>query len=85
MPIYYQGCKFYSPIKSGLVSLSLAVLAPASIIAGAIATRTQRYRPQMWFGWTLVNLGLGLYSMLYDNTNIAYAVGFNILTGAGIG
>ncbi|OSD02317.1 MFS general substrate transporter [Trametes coccinea BRFM310] len=85
MPIYYQGCKDASPTKSGLISLGMSVLAPASIAAGVAVTRTQRYRPQMWAGWCLVLVGLGLYSTLRAADNLGHAVGFSVVLGVGLG
>ncbi len=85
MPVYYQGCKDASPTKSGLLSLSMSVLAPASIVAGSQVTRTQRYRPQMWAGWCMILIGLGLYTTLKTQDNIGHAVGFSVIVGVGIG
>ncbi|KAJ8482007.1 hypothetical protein ONZ51_g5635 [Trametes cubensis] len=85
MPVYYQGCKDASPTKSGLITLSLSVLAPAAIIAGISVTRAHRYRPQMWAGWCLLLVGLGLYTTLEAADNLGHAVGFSIVMGLGIG
>ncbi|KAH9850502.1 MFS general substrate transporter [Lenzites betulinus] len=85
MPIYYQGCKDASPTRSGLITLSFSVLAPASIIAGVMVTRTQRYRPQMWTAWCFVLVGVGLYRTLQAGDNIGRAVGFSVIVGSGMG
>ena len=85
MPVFYQGCKDASPIRSGVLTLGFASLAPASLIAGALVTRTQRYRPQMWLGWVLILVGLGLHSTLTAGDNVARVVGFGVIVGIGIG
>ncbi|KAI0677757.1 MFS general substrate transporter [Trametes maxima] len=85
MPVYYQGCKDASPTRSGVLSLGTAVLAPASIVAGSQVTRTQRYRPQMWIGWCLVLIGLGLFTTLKTQDNVGHAVGFSVIIGVGTG
>lgn len=47
--------------------------------------RTQRYRPQMWFGWALILIGIGLHSTLRAEDSVARAIGFGVLAGVGIG
>ena len=65
--------------------LGLATLAPAALIAGVIVNRSHRYRPQMWFGWCLVLLGLGLLTALRAHDNVSRAIAFSVLVGVGIG
>ncbi|OBZ67783.1 putative transporter C3H1.06c [Grifola frondosa] len=85
MPVYFQGCKDASPITSGVRNLGLSALAPAAIIAGVVVNRTRRYRPQMWTGWCLIMVGLGLYSTLKAGDPDGRAVGYGVLLGVGIG
>ncbi|TBU31313.1 MFS general substrate transporter [Dichomitus squalens] len=85
LPTYFQGCKDASPIKSGVMLLGLATLAPAALLAGVIVNRSHRYRPQMWFGWCLVLLGLGLLTTLKAQDGVSRAIGFSVLVGVGIG
>ena len=85
MPIFFQGCKDASPVKSGVLALGFSSLALAALIAGALVTRTQRYRPQMWTGWCLILIGMGLLSTLKADDSVGRAVGFGVLTGVGLG
>jgi hypothetical protein len=85
MPVFYQGCKDASPTRSGVLTLGFASLAPAALVTGALVNRTQRYRPQMWFGWCLILVGLGLHSTLEADTSSGRAVGFGVIVGIGIG
>nr|VWO95841.1 N-acyl homoserine lactonase (AHL-lactonase) (Acyl-homoserine lactonase) (EC [Ganoderma boninense] len=85
LPTYFQACKDASPIKSGVMLLGLATLAPASLISGALVNRTQQYRPQMWFGWCMVLLGLGLFTTLKSTDSVSLAIGLSVLVGVGIG
>lgn len=85
MPIFFQGCKDASPVKSGVLALGFSSLALAALIAGAMVTRTQRYRPQMWTGWCLILIGMGLLSTLKAGDSVGRAVGFGVLTGVGLG
>ena len=85
MPVFYQGCKDASPISSGVMTLGFASLAPSALIAGVLVKRTQRYRPQMWFGWGLILIGMGLHSTLRAQDSVARAIGFGVIVGVGIG
>ncbi|KZS99914.1 MFS general substrate transporter [Laetiporus sulphureus 93-53] len=84
-PVFWQGCKDASPIRSGVLGLGVASLAPASIFAGVGVNRTRRYRPQMWAGWCLIMIGLGLYTTLTAHVSEGRAVGFSVIVGVGIG
>ncbi|KAF9234174.1 major facilitator superfamily domain-containing protein, partial [Melanogaster broomeanus] len=84
-PVFFQGCKGASPVMSGLYGLGLSALAPAAIISGVLVKKTGRYRLQMWVGWCVLLIGLGLMSSLRANTSPALAVGFLVIVGIGIG
>ncbi|KAL0960432.1 hypothetical protein HGRIS_005475 [Hohenbuehelia grisea] len=85
IPVYYQACKIVSPIRSGVLLLGLSSLAPAFVLAGISVKRTGRYRPQMYLGWMLMLIGLGLLSTLRATDSTGRTVGFTILLGIGIG
>ncbi|KAJ7578651.1 Mfs1.2 [Mycena floridula] len=86
IPVYYQSCKDATPVRSGVVLLSLAlVLAPFLIIAGVSVTITKRYRPQTWFAWVVLIIGFAALTTLKADTSISHAVGFSALLGAGSG
>lgn len=61
------------------------MLAPSALIAGVIVNRSGRYRPQMWFGWCLVLLGLGFFTTLKAGDEVSQAIGLSVLVGVGIG
>ncbi|KAF9018941.1 MFS general substrate transporter [Hymenopellis radicata] len=84
-PVYFQACHLASPMRSGVLILALAALAPAAMIASAMVRKTSRYRPQMWAGWVLVLIGLGLMTTLNATTNLASAIGYLIILGIGLG
>lgn len=86
MPVYLQACKDDSPTRSGVDILGIALtLSPLSIIAGISITAFKCYRPQLWVGWSLTLLAMGLLYTLRSQTSKATAIGFQVLTGAGIG
>ncbi|EGO00143.1 hypothetical protein SERLA73DRAFT_72881 [Serpula lacrymans var. lacrymans S7.3] len=86
MPVYYQACKGASPIASGvdLFGLSFST-APFSIFAGLSVRATKRYRPQLWFAWCCILLGLGLLTTIDENTAQAKSIGYQVIIGIGVG
>jgi hypothetical protein len=86
MPVYFQACKDASPTGSGVNLFGLALtLSPISIAGGISITVWKRYRPQLWFGWALTVVAMGLLSVLHSDTPRATSIGLGVLTGAGIG
>ncbi|KAG8217053.1 MFS general substrate transporter [Butyriboletus roseoflavus] len=84
-PVYFQACKGASPVTSGVYSLAFASLAPAAILAGISVRLTGRYRPQMWIGWTLAIIALGLMTTVLATDSVEKPVGYLLLLGWGIG
>ncbi|KAH9921355.1 MFS general substrate transporter [Fomitopsis serialis] len=86
LPVYYQACMLASPIRAGTLVFGVAfTVAPTTIVAGAMITVTKRYRPPIWFGWVLLLAGQGLLTTLTATSSKAMSIGFQILTGIGIG
>ncbi|KAI0935574.1 hypothetical protein AcV5_003966 [Taiwanofungus camphoratus] len=86
LPVYYQACMDASPIASGIDVFGVAfTVAPMTIVSGAAITATKRYRPPIWLGWGLLMLGHGLLTTLKYDTRRARSIGFQVITGTGIG
>ncbi|PPQ80060.1 hypothetical protein CVT25_001489 [Psilocybe cyanescens] len=86
MPVYFQACKGASPTGSGVDLFGLAMtLSPISIIGGVSITVFNCYRPQLWFGWSLTVLAMGVISTLDSTSPRAMSIGFEVLAGAGMG
>lgn len=86
MPLYFQVCKGSSPIKSGVQLFGLSFSAPPfAVIAGISVKVTQRYRPQLWFGWITGIIGMGLLGSTSSTTALATIIGFEIIAGVGFG
>ncbi|KAA1466939.1 MFS general substrate transporter [Dentipellis sp. KUC8613] len=86
LPVYFQGCKDASPIASGVDCFGIAATAsPTAIITGITVTKSSKYRPQLWFAWSLSLIGCGLLSSLNADDSRAKAIGYQILVGIGIG
>ncbi|KIJ65390.1 hypothetical protein HYDPIDRAFT_110438 [Hydnomerulius pinastri MD-312] len=84
-PVFFQGCKEASPVASGVYGLGLSALAPSAIIGGVAVKVTGRYRPQMWAGWVLLIIGLGLMSTLKATDSVGRGAGYMVFLGLGIG
>ncbi|KAJ3557850.1 hypothetical protein NM688_g1248 [Phlebia brevispora] len=86
MPTYYQACKGSSPTGSGVdfLGLSLAI-GPALVITGASIKITKSYRVQLWIGWILSLLGIGILTTLHADTPLAHSICLPILFGVGSG
>lgn len=72
-------------MRSGVIALAVASISPAAVVASILVRRTGRYRPQMWFGWVMVIIGLGLLSLVDIHTTIARLVGYLVFLGVGLG
>ena len=86
LPVYFQSVLRSSPTRSGVQMLpTVIVLIPFAIIAGVIVTETGRYKPIQVVGFTLMTLGVGLFTLLDSSTPTGQWVGFQILVAASSG
>ncbi|KAJ7276699.1 MFS general substrate transporter [Mycena rebaudengoi] len=85
LPVYFQGCKDASAMRSAVLGLGVAALAPAAIVTGVAVSKTQRYRPQMWAGWCIIMVGLGLLSTVRQDTPTIRTIFFGVVAGVGLG
>ena len=77
LPVYFQSVLRSSPTRSGVQLLpTVIVLIPFAIIAGVIVTETGRYKPIQVVGFTLMTLGVGLFTLLDSSTPTGQWVGF---------
>ncbi|KAG7099929.1 hypothetical protein E1B28_001722 [Marasmius oreades] len=86
LPVYFQACKLSSPLKSGLDMFGLALsLAPISVLVGFTVAKFRCYRPQLWVGWSIMVLSMGLLSTVKETSHLWLSIGYTILVGAGMG
>ncbi|KAF7329101.1 MFS general substrate transporter [Mycena kentingensis (nom. inval.)] len=86
LPLYFQLCapSTSAPLHAAVLSLPLASLAPAAVVAGVLVSKTKRYRPQMWAGWVLIVCGLAGLSWA-SGKSTGRTMAFSALTGVGLG
>lgn len=46
---------------------------------------TKKYRWQLWFGWVLIVVSMGVISTLHTDSPLSQAVGFPVILGLGTG
>lgn len=86
LPIYFQGVRGASPLRSGVNQLPLNMfLVPAGIVAGGMITKTGKYRPQHFVGFALASIGVGLFTLLGPGSAKAAWVCFQIIEALGLG
>ncbi|KAJ5095464.1 hypothetical protein NUU61_004820 [Penicillium alfredii] len=86
LPLYFQAVLGVSPIMSGVYLLPLVLsISISAALTGIFIQRTGKYVPAMWFGLVLLTLGVGLLIILEDTANWGKIMGFQIISGAGVG
>ncbi|KZT60164.1 MFS multidrug transporter [Calocera cornea HHB12733] len=86
MPAFFQACFGADPVQSGIDTLSYAfVIAPGAIVGGVSVVILKRYTPQIYIGWIIITVGVGLLSLEKATMPTARWVGFNLFVGFGFG
>ncbi len=60
-------------------------MAPIIIVAGVSVTITKAYRPQLWIGWSVVVICLGVLTITQADTALSQVMGVSTLLGIGAG
>jgi len=80
IPIYYQSCKDFSLVNSGVSTLAIAIpAASGSTFAGISLTTFKAYRAHCWIAWTICFVGCGLMTMLRHDTPTSHAIIFTVI------
>ncbi|KAL4936463.1 hypothetical protein BDV06DRAFT_204972 [Aspergillus oleicola] len=86
LPVYFQAVLDASPTTSGVYLLPISLTtAPLGIVGGITIAKTGHYRSLHYIGYALMALGVGLFTMLGENSPTGWWVGFQMLFGAGTG
>ena len=73
-------------MRSGVDILACAMtLGPMLVVTGVTIAVSKRYRPQLWVGWGLLVLAMGLFSIVKADTPLRNSIGFSVLLGIGAG
>lgn len=85
IPLYFQ-ILGSSATGAGVRQLPLSLgSALTAIVSGIVVVRTGRYRPSLWFGFTIMTLGVGLLIMFEEDTSVAKQEIFLLICALGFG
>ena len=84
VPIYFQAIKGTSPLTSGVYFLPFALaIIPFGGLAGFLLSKTGRYIPLHFTGFALSAVGVGLFSLLDQDSSTGAWIGFQIVASGG--
>jgi hypothetical protein len=86
LPIWFQAVKGASAVKSGIMNLPMILtLVVVSVVSGIGVTVIGYYTPLMIASSVLMAVGVGLLHTFHPDTNHSMWIGYQALTGIGIG
>ena len=86
LPLYFQSILLASPTRSGVQILPFAVVyVVGAAAAGSIVTRFARFRFMHFFGFALITIGIGSFTVLNRNTSTAVWVILQMIFALGLG
>jgi MFS family permease len=86
LPLYFQAVLLQSPLQAAVSILPFCVFMVVLSGAAAFAVEASRkYRWEIWLGWIILAVGVGLMALWDRTTSTAESAGFQILVGIGIG
>lgn len=86
LPVYFQGVRLSSPIRSGVELPPTALfMTPFAAVGGGLAEKLGKYKPIHVIGFVLMTVGLGIFSLLHQHSSTAEWVIFQAIEAAGLG
>ncbi|KAI0764529.1 iron permease [Trametes elegans] len=86
LPAYFQSAKTAPPLLAGLYIFPAAIcLSPSAIVQGIIISKTGRYRGINYLGWAASFIGVGLLTLLSENTPVAVTIPIQMVAAVGFG
>jgi hypothetical protein len=86
LPVYFQAVSLYSPSRAGYSLFPQAVAGiPGAMIAAISLSKWGRVKPIHFFGFAFSAVGMGITSLVDENTSIAEWAVFQIVTAIGVG
>ncbi|KAI0436182.1 DNA repair protein RAD50 [Xylaria telfairii] len=86
LPVYFQSVLGSSPTRAGVQLLpSIVIAIPAAIAAVLLLAKFGKYKPLHLAGFALNTIGLGLFSLLDENSSDAEWVIYQIIAAGGSG
>lgn len=86
LPLYFQAVYLETPLRAAVSILPLCVLVVFMSGAAAFAVEAfRKYRWEIWIGWILLAVGVGLMSIWDKNSSLAETASFQVIAGIGLG
>ncbi|KAM0512021.1 hypothetical protein ACHAPE_009265 [Trichoderma viride] len=86
IPLWFQTTHGINPVKSGIYTLPLVLsLVVASIMSGFLTQKSGYYTPSLIIGPCIMAIGEGLLSTFKPDTPSSHWIGYQFLTGFGLG
>lgn len=86
LPVYLEGVIGDRPLRAAVESFPLSLtLMPFAVLAAFAIDYCRRYCWSIWTGWTLTTVGMGLMSLLAQNSGQATRSCLQLVAGTGIG
>ncbi|KAJ2987030.1 hypothetical protein NUW58_g4732 [Xylaria curta] len=86
LPVYFQSVLLVSATQAGINIIPVSLLGiPAAAAAAAAITRWGKYKVVHLVGFALFTLGLGLWSLMDENTSTGEWIGFMFIGPVGAG
>lgn len=86
LPLYFQAVYRQTPLQAAVSLLPICIsVVVLSGVAALVVEKSRTYRCPIWVGWILLAIGMGLISLWTRHTSLAASIGFQIITGIGLG
>ncbi|KAI0684558.1 MFS general substrate transporter [Cytidiella melzeri] len=86
LPTWFQSVRLASPVRSGLDFLPMSVtISPSAIAQGLIVAKLGHYRVVNFAGWTMMLVGMGLFTTMRVGTPIGVLALYQMIQGVGMG
>ncbi|KAL1936908.1 hypothetical protein VTO73DRAFT_4545, partial [Trametes versicolor] len=84
LPTYFQAAKIAPPLLSGLYIFPTVIcISPSAILQGILVSKTGKYRLINFIGWCGMAIGVGLLTLLNENTHVAVTIPFQMIAAIG--
>ncbi|KAH9979113.1 hypothetical protein BGW80DRAFT_1249328 [Lactifluus volemus] len=85
-PVFFEACKETSPTEAGIALFGLSYsIGLIAIVTGLVVKKSGNYAIPTYVGWVLTVVGVGLLTTLDADSSMAKSIGFQLVTGSGIG
>lgn len=84
--LLFQAVYLQTPLQSSLSVLPFSLVTVAfSAVSAFLVDYTRQYRWNIWFGWAIMTVGVGLLGILNPGSSVAERAGVQTIAGIGLG